>query len=1406
MVRILAHCVTLIVLIAFPVVAADAAPFAYITNNISDSVSVIDTATNSVVTTIPVGDQPQAIAVNPAGTRVYVVNFNADYASVIDTATNTVVSTIPVGWGAVGAVVNPTGTRVYVVNYSNTVSVIDTATNAVIGNPIPVGSSPEGIAVNQAGTRVYVANNHSDSVSVIDVTTNNVVGTIPLQMPRSLAVTPAGTRVYVVNGGNEGSVIDTSTNTVVGTFPSGNSSEFITLNPAGTRAYVTNYDSATVTVIDTTTNTLVTSISVGQRPIGIAVNPAGSRVFVANSYSNTVSVIDAATNMVINTISVGNGAFAFGQFIGPEQPPVLSGLVSLWHAQGNGLDSYGSNNSDSYGGATFAPGISGQAFSLNGSSQYVQDAAPKGLPTGNMARTVAAWIKSVGPTSGTKYQTVVGYGTPGVSGLPDGRTFFLEWGGDVNNRHLYLTGWNTDLAGSTLLDYGQWYHVAATYDGTDVKLYVNGQLDANAPRALNTAINGSGLMIGNAPANDGWHANFNGLIDEVQIFNRALSATEIARIYGRIPDPVVFTPQTNAVLNSLVESNSVTVTGIGFPTLIDISGGEYSVSTSGSSSWSAWTNSSGTVNSNDRVRVRRTASGAYSTQTSATVTIGGVTGVFTVTTIPPPSFAITTSVPAGHGTVSCASPIILGASSTCVITPDAGYHTASLTDNSADVLAAEVNGQYTIANVTAAHALVASFAINSYPVSATVNGGHGTMICTTPVDHGGLSVCTVTPDAGYHAASLTDNGVDVSTLISNSHYSVSTVTAAHELVAVFAINSYTINASVTGGHGTIACTSPVEYGGFSTCVITPDTGYHLASLADNEADVVQAVSGGQYTISNVTSGHAVVGAFAVSTYTVSATVAGGHGTIECTSPVIFGGSSTCTIIPDPSYHLMNLTDNGPSVLTSAINGQYVISNVAASHTVVASFGHDPLAITVNPGNGGTIACSDTTVAYGGNATCFIVPSAGNRIHDVLVDSENRGANPIVTFTNVTANHTISAVFNQIPQSGPASRPTNLQAWWRGGNSALDVTGRYDGVASSGVASAEGMVGDAFSLDGNSHISVPDGIILNTSRSFTVNAWVHPVSAESEQVVFHGGSAGGEYALMVSSGFYYFAVHLNDDNPDESWQIVAAPVTVNGWALVTGVRRGTVLEIWVNGVMLGNSTIPDLDLWVASVNPSHSNIGAMIGEADIFFTGLIDELQLYSRALTAGEITSIYNAGSIGMSENVTPQPTLSVSVDGSGSGTVTSVPTGISCTRGTKGTCSAFFDALLPVTLIPTPDGDSLFSGWSGACTATSGNCSVIMGSDSSVGATFSLVLPARIQGGGDYPHIRDAYTALSADGTILARQFQFDGGLSLDLGWKLFLKGGYNTAYTENSGYSTIAGILTVRTGSLAVERVMVK
>jgi len=388
------------------------APFAYITNEQNDSVSVIDTATNTVVgSPVQVGHLPQAVAVNPAGTRVYVanseVNNNMNHTvSVIDTETNKVVSTITVGQNPRGVVVSPDGARAYVTNSnSNTVSVIDTATNTVVGAPIAVGFGPIGIAINPAGTRVYVANVNGANVSVIDTATNAVVGTAVRvgQCPYGIVVNPAGTRVYVLNSCSDTlSVIDAATNTVP--LPAGQIDlnagrpEAVAINPAGTRVYVSVPSADQVFVVDTATNAVLDPpIPVGLGPQGLAFNPDGTRLYVANSGSATVSVIDPASDSVVGPpITVGVEPVAFGQFIGPATtPPANVNYQGLWWASPAGSESGWGINFAHQGDIIFATWFT---YNLSGKGLWLVMTAPK---TG-----VATYGGTVYTTSGPPFSAV----------------------------------------------------------------------------------------------------------------------------------------------------------------------------------------------------------------------------------------------------------------------------------------------------------------------------------------------------------------------------------------------------------------------------------------------------------------------------------------------------------------------------------------------------------------------------------------------------------------------------------------------------------------------------------------------------------------------------------------------------------------------------------------------------------------------------------------------------------------------------------------------------------------------------------------------------------------------------------------------------------------------------------------
>jgi len=137
---------------------------AYVLNSDTNSVSVIDTAT-STVKSIAVGKYPWDVAVSPDGRRAYVVNNLDDTLSILGSATDSVIATVPVGVRPLRVAVSPDGARAFVINSrDDSVSVIDTATST-LSDTIAVGHTPFDVSVSADGGRAFVR--HRDGLSLV---------------------------------------------------------------------------------------------------------------------------------------------------------------------------------------------------------------------------------------------------------------------------------------------------------------------------------------------------------------------------------------------------------------------------------------------------------------------------------------------------------------------------------------------------------------------------------------------------------------------------------------------------------------------------------------------------------------------------------------------------------------------------------------------------------------------------------------------------------------------------------------------------------------------------------------------------------------------------------------------------------------------------------------------------------------------------------------------------------------------------------------------------------------------------------------------------------------------------------------------------------------------------------------
>ncbi len=190
-------------------------------------------------------------------------------------------------------------------------------------------------------------------------------------------------------------------------------------------------------------------------------------------------------------------------------------MISWWPGDGNADDIQGDNDGTLLDGATFRAGLVGRAFSFDGIGHA--SAPATGLPTGDGDRTLELWVKAIAFSNGEAF--FAGYGDFGSSN----QTYHLGTSGSS----LFFSQWGQAILGPDL-EAGRWYHVAVTNVGASVTLYLDGEPVVGGDLRLDTP-RGTQLFIGGLPGDES--KRLNGLIDEVGIYNLALSALEIQTIF-----------------------------------------------------------------------------------------------------------------------------------------------------------------------------------------------------------------------------------------------------------------------------------------------------------------------------------------------------------------------------------------------------------------------------------------------------------------------------------------------------------------------------------------------------------------------------------------------------------------------------------------------------------------------------------------------------------------------------------------------------------------------------------------------------------------------------------------------------------------------------------------------------------
>ncbi len=245
-------------------------------------------------------------------------------------------------------------------------------------------------------------------------------------------------------------------------------------------------------------------------------SPASGSTFQKGITTVNCIVADAAGN---------TNACSFTVTIQDTQPPIScvtppTNMIGWWPGDGNPNDIVGTNHATLTNGATFASGLVGQAYSLNGTNNFVTVPASASLDQ-SVAYSFDVWVFWKGHLNPSGHEGIIvkikdSLGT-------DSYSVFIA---TADNSLYNVLNDNTWVSGSGTVPLNQWFHLAQTYDGTTARAYINGNQVATFTGSR--TISSGPLYFGNRAGNGHF---FNGLLDEIEIFNRALSVAEIQSIY-----------------------------------------------------------------------------------------------------------------------------------------------------------------------------------------------------------------------------------------------------------------------------------------------------------------------------------------------------------------------------------------------------------------------------------------------------------------------------------------------------------------------------------------------------------------------------------------------------------------------------------------------------------------------------------------------------------------------------------------------------------------------------------------------------------------------------------------------------------------------------------------------------------
>ncbi|HVS81721.1 MAG TPA: LamG-like jellyroll fold domain-containing protein [Pyrinomonadaceae bacterium] len=392
------------------------------------------------------------------------------------------------------------------------------------------------------------------------------------------------------------------------------------------------------------------------------------------------------------------------------------------------------------------------------------------------------------------------------------------------------------------------------------------------------------------------------------------------------------------------------------------------------------------------------------------------------------------------------------------------------------------------------------------------------------------------------------------------------------------------------------------------------------------------------------------------TLTVTATPLTGSGvtisniSIDVSGKVTADVAASCTATN--STFTLTVTDNASATATDTLT-----VNVTANTAPVLTYSPT---YSVTEGNSLTITPA-TGPSDNGSVASIVVQSQGTYTGGISVNNSTgvvsisnaapvgghtitiRATDNCGMFTDATFTLNVNAAVCTAP-------PAGMVAWWPGDGNPDDVVGGHNGTLNGGVTFAPGKVDRAFSLNGtNQWVEAPDSPSLRPA-ALTLDAWINTSDPSATQGIIAKPLATGNwnsYSMTLSNGVLDFQVNNRTASTYGDWQVNFA-ASANTWYHVAATWQNvngnsTDAKIYIDGV---SQTTSFLSLgyspsFVIEYNGSPVDLGRT--ESGNYFKGLIDELEIFNRALGATEVANIYNASFAGKCRTCTPPPSSMVS-------------------------------------------------------------------------------------------------------------------------------------------------------------------